>query len=508
MMTVNQGISSDDPQRTYIHEASQRICTALREDFLPYIPQLLPALYKMLQIQPVEVSDPEAMAESGDVTMNFLQDGTAIGLKTSQIEDFRSAVQMFGTFFEALGGHFFDHIKETAQHLLPALTFHLSDDVKREALGAWQAMIKVAKEGLQKRGISDTRVVADLLRVFLEHTLGAMVSETDIELLQVQASGAAACINAAGLGMMGAADIERICLQVQRLLEESSQRTYAAASGVNQPDDDERAEAEHQRDADQLLQYAYTELLGAVMATHKSHFLSGGLQHLMPIVRECSTTGRSTSDRCLAFYLAADIIEKLGVDGTPAWSSFMGPALESITDADEWVRQAAAYVAFRGAAVAEFGEFADHAARQCAQVISRPDAKQKGKCEATEAAIAALGKLCQQQGSRISSSEAYLRLWLDNLPLTHDLDLAAPTHELLLTLACGGHPLCQQNIAQVFRVLAEVYGRETSSDVLNAGIRNLFAELGRERLQHLQAPFTEVHRQRAHRILSDGKKST
>merc|ERR1712159_339926 len=103
MEIAGQGLSHDDPQRGYIHEAAQRICRALREDFLPYLQYLLPGIYKMLQIKPDDV-DPDLGEE--DMTIQLLQDGTAVGLKTMHVEEIRSAVQMLSVFLEVLGGFY------------------------------------------------------------------------------------------------------------------------------------------------------------------------------------------------------------------------------------------------------------------------------------------------------------------------------------------------------------------------------------------------------------------
>merc|ERR1711971_473787 len=122
METAARGLEADGPQKSYIHEASQRICRALKEQFLPYLQYLLPGIYAMLQMQPVEVIDPDLEEVEEDMTIDFLSDGKAVGLKTSQIEDFQNAVQMLACFLEVLGGHYFEHVRDTARCLLPALS--------------------------------------------------------------------------------------------------------------------------------------------------------------------------------------------------------------------------------------------------------------------------------------------------------------------------------------------------------------------------------------------------
>ncbi|CAE8653253.1 unnamed protein product, partial [Polarella glacialis] len=140
METASRGLAPGDPLRASIYEAAQRICLALKEDFLPYLPDLLPGIYAMLETEPTEVVDPEAEGLE-DMDLTLAEDGKALGLKHSQVEDFQSAVKMLKCFMQVLGEHYAAHVQETAQVLLRALDFPSRDDVKREALGAWLELL-------------------------------------------------------------------------------------------------------------------------------------------------------------------------------------------------------------------------------------------------------------------------------------------------------------------------------------------------------------------------------
>merc|ERR1719394_843065 len=43
--------SADDLQRDYIKEASERICKCLKEDFAPFLPSLLPGMFKAMKVE-------------------------------------------------------------------------------------------------------------------------------------------------------------------------------------------------------------------------------------------------------------------------------------------------------------------------------------------------------------------------------------------------------------------------------------------------------------------------
>ena len=63
MQTASAGMEPDDPQRSYINEAAQRICRTLGDDFLPYLQYLLPGICNALQVQPHEVENVDAEEE-------------------------------------------------------------------------------------------------------------------------------------------------------------------------------------------------------------------------------------------------------------------------------------------------------------------------------------------------------------------------------------------------------------------------------------------------------------
>lgn len=504
MQTASHGLDADDPQKTYIQESAQRICRALQEDFVPYLQYLLPGIYATLQMQPSEVVDPDAAEQDGDMTVDFLQDGKAIGLKTSQIEDFKGAVQMLAVFLEVLGSHYYDHLRETARHLLPALGFRFDDDVKREAISTWQELISAAKVGLRDHQVADESLVADLLRGFLQGTVESMRTEQSIEILQVQAVGMKGCIKAAGPGTMTPSEVHALCAELQRLLNESTQRQRQDVAGED-ADEDDQAEAEQWRDTDQMLRINYVEVVGVIMEVYKDSFLQGGVEHFLPMVQMFLTPGQNVPDRYLALHLADDILDKLGHEGVALWPSFIGQVLTSIHDDDAWIRQAAAYGIMHGGRLAEFAQFAAKAATAVSEVIAHPQAKADGNLEATEAAVAALGVLCRWQGTQIGDPDRLLQQWVHALPLQVDVELAGQTHALLMVFVREGHPVLQRQVGKVCQILLEIYNRETSTEALNADIRRTFKEMGEQNLRQMNARLTEKQRKRIQKIIRDAK---
>mmetsp|Transcript_59531 Transcript_59531/g.112126 ORF Transcript_59531/g.112126 Transcript_59531/m.112126 type:complete len:806 (+) Transcript_59531:319-2736(+) len=503
METASRGLDADDPQISYIQESAQRICRALGEDFLPYLQYLLPGIYRTLQMQPSEVVDPDT-SQDDDMTLDFLQDGKAVGLKTSQVEEFKSAVQMLAVFLDVLGSHYYDHVRETAHYLLPALSFRFDDDVKREAISTWQELIIAAKVGLRDRQASSESLVADLLRAFLQGTLQSMRSEQSIELLQVQAVGMKGCIKAAGPGTMTPSEVQALCGELHRFLSESTERQKQDPVGED-VDEDDQAEAEQWRDVDHMLRINYAEVVGVMIETHKDEFLQGGVQQFLPIIQQFLAPGQSVPDRYLALHFVDDFLDKLGHEGAVFLPSFIIHLLNCIVDEDAWIRQIAAYGVMHAARLPEFGQFADQAAKAVDKVITDPQAKAKGNVEATEAAVAALGVLCRWHGAQVSNLERCLQHWIGALPLQTDLEQAGPTHTLLMTFVREGHPVFQKQACKVCLIFLDIHNRETSTEELNAEISRTFKGMSENEWRQMNPRLSDKQRKRVQKIIRDAK---
>jgi hypothetical protein len=505
MEIASQGLAADDPQRTYIYEASERICRDLREDFMPYLPYLLPGIYTMLQSQPNELLDPDGEEEE-DMSVVLLQDGKAVGLKTIQIEDMKSAVHMLGVFLDSLGGHYFDHLQETARCLSPIVNFRFSDDVKKEAIITWQELLEAAKKGLAQRQLSDTSLVGDLLRHFVKGALEGMETEEDLELLTLQAGGLADCIRSAGPGVMSLDEVQAVCIAVKGLIDTSIERQQPPLD-MQELNDDEEAEAEQWSAAHQNLRMRYADLIGIIMETYKAPFLQVGTSLFATVLQHCLREGSNLSDHYLGLYLLGVSFEKLGTEGSAFSVAYLKPMLVSLQHEDGQIRSAAAYGVLFAARLADFGGFAPHAAQCLDQAISHPAAwRGTSNIDCTELAVAALGSLCRHQASSINIDK-YLPQFIHGLPIKHDLDQAGPTHELLMSFVKDGHPVFQQQASKICSIFLDVYDREYSTTQLDGDIRRMFRELPQERIQQMRPPLSEKQKQRMKKIIRDAKSS-
>merc|ERR1719188_208350 len=98
-------LEADDLQREYIKEASERICKCLKADFAPFLPHLLPGLFKALTI---EADDASAKPGADDDDDEFITvttgDGKLVKVRTSKFEEIQQAVETLKTYCQELEG--------------------------------------------------------------------------------------------------------------------------------------------------------------------------------------------------------------------------------------------------------------------------------------------------------------------------------------------------------------------------------------------------------------------
>merc|ERR1711957_96595 len=105
-----------------------------------------------------------------------------------------------------------------------------------------------------------------------------------------------------------------------------------------------------------------------------------------------------------------------------------------------------------------------------------------------------------------TSPEPCLHLFIDGLPLGEDLEQALCTHELLLAFVQEGHPFFQKQWSKIFRIFLEVHDKPgTSTETLNAGIRQLFIEKGETGFRKIQPALSEKERKRVQKICMDSR---
>jgi hypothetical protein len=507
--TLEGEMDADDPQKSFIEEAISRVCRTMKKDFAPFLPKLLDMSLKVLSVKPEFTVNPDDDDDDDDQTLTFLGDGTCVGLKTSQINDLQTHLNMVYVFVEVLGPVFFDYVQPTANVLKDMLDFPFDTEIREVAISTWSEMMKCTKEGLEQRGSADLSMVSEMLRALIAKLGKVLEEEEDTYQLQTLAGGMAEAIKAAHANALAAKDVDDVCALSMKLLQESFERRAEANKEVQkvEDDDDEKEEWEMQKQADEQVRLKVAEIAGAVMKTHPDLFMQSGLERYATAL---PTLLSQKEDVILGIYIACDMLMYLGERAVTVWPVFIPKLLEGLQAKDEELRQACAYGVASGAPYASFAQYAPTAYAHVVAALQDPKAQKKKNKSATENLAAALGNLCQHQIAVLPAAAdgSGWQLWLGHLPVTVDTEEGVKVHKQLATLLAQQHPLLLgasgERLSLCVKVLVEVYKGTSADDEVNGMIRQIVSGLqGQGTLQGLGLQKLE---KKIARVLRDASK--
>jgi len=521
---MNTQTEADDIQKEYIKEASERICTCLKKDFAPFLPSLLPGIFKKLRLQDLDEhpSSQPKDADDDEYVQVSTGDGKIVRVHTQKFEDMMQSVQLLHTFCTMMEGGYFDAIQETAQVLLPLLSASddmsmLCDEVRGTALQVWGLLINSARLGAQERSQGN-----DLAKSLLQTGLQAIVpqllqdNQKDCEVLQELSSGMAECIKNVGAGVLGAEEVKQLTEQIFQLIDQSFVRTQELEK--HQQKDKQEASAlptelagdEDDEDNDphaeeEQLRRNYEEVLGAMMEVSPNEFMPC----LQPVSQKVAQWVAQKETKVLGLYLACDLIQHMKDQSQGSWPLFMPKVFESIGDADPDARTAAAYAINLAASLPAFNEAAPEAFKRVAQVLTGPKPKkkdEKGKV-AMDNAVAALLSLAKEKSQLCPPEVLAWDLVLSKLPVKDDEDEAKKVHDKVVELLLAQHPglvgESNKNLPKVLSILAEVYKQESMSKTeIDDKIIKVFRMLPQNVIMGAAGSFSEKQQRKIEKMLS------
>jgi hypothetical protein len=320
LATLAQGLAADDQQKSYIDEALSRMVTAMKADFVPYLPALVERSLTTLAIRPSAVDEG---VKKKDATKMFLQDGTCVGLKTSELEDIKAQLGLLKEFADELGAGFFDFVPRCAEGLFAFLDFALDHDVRELAIDTWAELLKCTREGLEKQGNPNHAAVEQMLRQFVAKMAPVLSAEKKPAQVQAIASGTASCARQAR-NALKPEEVQQLVELVLRLVQASFERCPA----VKKDDEDDQAEADEERQSEEDARLALCDVAAALMETHKEAFVQAGFQ---PFTSLFMTLLSQKEDETLPLSMASAMLQHLGDACAQAFPTFLPRVLEGIT---------------------------------------------------------------------------------------------------------------------------------------------------------------------------------
>jgi len=503
--------------------ASERICATMKEDFVPFVPHILPGVLEKLNLAPRELNTDSVdnFEDGGEVNLTMTHENgkmKVLIMYSSEIQDLKAALECVHTFVEELGRAYAPFVAQTAQALLPVFEFSMAEEIRDLSFETWGQLCGCARQD------GKVQVVSELVLEFLKRVLPKFESdEVDVLALKTRADGVTTCLKKAGPGILSAEQVQHLCKMSLKLVGESLQRRaegakdrkaqraaeMAAGDAVEEDDDDEDEGEE------QSLRVGLCEVVGPIMQHHPDHFATQGLADYLALVQKLVEAGAGIDDRKLALFVICDFLEHLGPRVTAHWGQFMPLLLEDIVNKDAELRQPACYGLSIAAKDPAFAALAAQAAETLARVVTDARGRSKKKSErmaqaCADNALSALVEILLNHGQVVAASQAQLwSVWLAGLPCQEDEQEGAKNHGILLRLLQqeraevvgeGG-----QNVPKILGVLVDVYKTDMVDEETSKGIGQLAIRLGEARLEQMASSYTDKQKKKLLRVVRDAQ---
>eukprot|EP01101_Sappina_pedata_P007334 TRINITY_DN3845_c0_g1_i1.p1 TRINITY_DN3845_c0_g1~~TRINITY_DN3845_c0_g1_i1.p1 ORF type:complete len:1088 (+),score=593.45 TRINITY_DN3845_c0_g1_i1:90-3353(+) len=503
----------ENPQMNFQLQAWARFCKCLGNDFVPYLPMVMPALIKSATCEP-EVQIFNGVPEQEGWEVVPVGDKT-VGIKTSMLEEKSTACHMLFCYADELGAGFFPHVEEISKVMVPLLKFYYHDGVRQAAAETLPCLLNCSKAYFKNQGF-DVKSIQPLWGFIFPALVEAIPQETDSEVLTAMLSSFSECVEFAGDLSLNHEQLKKSVDLISTLIDDYHERAKDRLESAQDQDFDveerERLEEEREKEGDILTDLV--DLISSFIKTHKDIFFNV-FNEIVPKIIDMLQPGKDTHDRQVAVCIFDDIIEHGGPAGLNYLQHFAPLVIQYMHDTDSGVRQSALY----GVGIcAQFcGETFAPAVPECINrltvVINDPNAKTDENVHSTENAVSAFGKIIRYQTASLQSQNLTigqaLTYFLSQLPVTEDEFEAKTVYENLCFFLEDGrfnqHAVDGgNNIPKIVTLFADVLDTDLVSDEttsrIGAIMKNLIANLPQATMQHIFATLSEEQKAKLQKV--------
>ena len=433
------------------HTCLTHLAGVARAPFLGVFEQLLPALLAAaatevdFQMDKVEVPSEEEEEDGWDCTyvQNHGRGFLRIRVNAAQMDGKLLALDALYSYAVALGAAFHPAAAPLVEACVPLLSYQWSDKVRGQAAtclaGAYKCLV-LAKADASVGAVGPSHV-ADALGAILKPVSDQLNKEKSIEAADALLDCVLDVVRLERTHAAGALPAQQAVGGVSQLikiqLQKGDARARARAEAAAERDEDEEAseEEEAEVEAEEELLATCANLIGELLRQHGGAAGAVGvveaqlLPHIQPWL-----AGDEVTKLALGLEIVAQLVAAAEREHAKKYVSAALPLLGAHADSDEpRLRRAALYglgvVAEHGGKLLTRAAAAD-LGKKLVAVLSAPEARLSANGDATDAAVAALGKVFLHRPQALDA-EGALPLWLGFLPLRHAEEDAASAVESL-----------------------------------------------------------------------------
>jgi len=331
--TLAAKLESDDPQAQYVLQAWARIAKCLGEEFVPYLPHVIPFIVGQASIQTdVTITDAgddgddgEDEEEEGVETLRLAIKGVGdkkIQIKTSLIQEKALACSVLESLFEDVPQGMAACVEQVSPIMVTLLTFPYNSEIRESAAKCLALMLKALPPHAPK---------ADLLRHFVVHLLEAIKTETDVDVACEVVEAFHRCIGVCDANSLPDDLVAKCADILKKVFDESLRRRKLVTKQQKEVhDDDEEVEKlEAENEGEEMLLDQVTEAVG-VMVKKCRAFIPSFATTFYPLCMDLLGPQYGDVERRLAICAFDDFVEHGSQISAAAVEPFMPQILAAL----------------------------------------------------------------------------------------------------------------------------------------------------------------------------------
>ncbi|KAF2666647.1 ARM repeat-containing protein [Microthyrium microscopicum] len=465
--TIQQNIvDDDDPQASYLLHCWGRMCRVLEQDFVPYLPAVIPRLTEMASAKAdIQLVDEEKIAQlqEEDGWELVPLKGKMLGIKTSTLDDKHTAIELIIVYSQVLEASFSPYVIDIMDKIaLPGLAFYFHDPVRVASAHCVSALLSSFKKA---HGGESTDLGLLWGRV-LEKLLESFGQEPAMDTLAGMYECFYECAQCMGKNCLTGDHMQKFVHATNGVLNEYIGRVEARTLEARERDDGDEPDEDTQFaiEDDQTLLSEMNKAFHAIFKNMSSAFLP----HWDPLLNTTVLFAQSDdpTQRQWAICVFDDIIEFCGPQSANYQQQIMEPLVLGIRDDFSNNRQAAAYGI--GVAASKGGPawhpFLTQSLPLLFQCIQRPNARDEDDVYATENACAAIAKILHFAPSTVQNLQDVTTAWIDTLPIIHDEEAAPYGYSFLAQLIEQQNPAVISQAAKCFTYITQALVEQTLTE--------------------------------------------
>jgi len=428
---------ADDPQSQYLLHCWGRMCRVLGQDFVPYLPSVMPPLMELASakadIQLLDDDEAIQNYESEEGWELVPLKGKVIGIKTSILEDKHMAIELIVIYAQQLEAAFEPYVREIMQNVaLPGLAFFFHDPVRVASAKSVPMLLNSYKKAHGERSPQ----MAELWQLTLDKVLEVLTPELAIDTLAEMYQCFYESVEVLGKDSLSGTHMATFIEAAKGTLEEYQIRVRKRLEDKQETEDgeEETEDTLFAIEDDQTLLSDMNKAFHTIFKNQGRSFLPAWAR-LLPFY-DAFITDQDSTQRQWALCIMDDVLEFCGEQSWNYQDHICQPLIDGMRDEIPANRQAACYgvgiAAQKGGPA--WSEFVAKCLPALFAVCQIPNGREDDHVFATENACASIAKILQSNAAKVPNVQGVVAHWVNTLPVVNDEEAAPYAYMFLAQL--------------------------------------------------------------------------